>query len=51
MDDIVLQARWVYAAGFTPVAATGAPREHKLEVRLRDGKPAVVEGGTRSVVY
>jgi hypothetical protein len=51
MDDIVLQARWVYAAGFTHAAASGAPREHKLEVRLREGKPGVVERGTRTVVY
>jgi hypothetical protein len=50
-DDIEARVRSVYAAGVMPDGTGGAPRPHKLEIRLRDPKLGVVQGGTRAPVY
>jgi hypothetical protein len=51
LDDIELRVRSVYAAGFTPEATGGVPQPHKLEVRLRDPRSGVLQGGTRVAAY
>ena len=50
LGSMVGQIRTEYVVGFAP-EATGAPRKHKLEIRLRDKDAGKVTGGTRTVVH
>jgi hypothetical protein len=47
---MVAQVRTEYVVGFAP-EASGAPRRHKLEIRLREKDAGKVMGGTRTVVH
>jgi hypothetical protein len=40
-----------YVVGFVPVVSGGAPRAHKLEIRLRSKESGSVIGGKRTAVY
>jgi hypothetical protein len=48
LADIEYREDWAYAAGIAP---SGAPRAHRLEVRLRDPNSGALQGGTRTAVY
>jgi hypothetical protein len=40
-----------YVVGFAPPSATGTPRAHNLEVKLRSKETGAVMGGKRAIVY
>jgi hypothetical protein len=40
-----------YGVGFVPLASSGTPRAHKLEVKLAPNAKGSLTGGKRTVVY
>jgi hypothetical protein len=40
-----------YAVAFVPQASTGAPREHKLEIKLTSKSAGQLIGGKRQAIY
>ena len=50
LSSMVGQVRTEYVIGFVP-EASGGPRPHKLEIRLREKDAGKVMGGTRTVVH
>lgn len=51
LESMVFFARTEYVVGFAPAASEGKPRQHKIEVRLRDPKSGKVLGGSRTAAY
>lgn len=51
LDGMVAEIRTAYVAGFVPEPPAGAPRKHKVEIRLLDKNLGKVIGGTRTVVH
>jgi VWFA-related protein len=50
LNTMVALVRTEYVVGFAPETSE-APRQHKLEIRLRDKAAGKVMGGTRTVVH
>jgi VWFA-related protein len=51
LDGVVGEIRTEYVAGFVPDPSSGAPRAHKIEIRLRDKNIGQLVGGTRTVMH
>lgn len=51
LDGLVGEIRTEYVAGFVPEVSGGAPRKHKVEIRLLDKNQGKLIGGTRTVVH
>jgi len=51
LDGVVGEIRTEYVIGYVPETSGGAPRQHKVEVRLVDKSLGQLVGGTRTVVH
>ena len=51
LSEMMTQVRTEYVVGFTPEVSRGAPRRHRLEIRLRSKDLGRVLGGTRVVAH